>query len=60
MSRCCRSPGAASPLPRGLQAMEGTAASEQLVSIPAGATVSLKASESSPFRSWVSEEFWSR
>lgn len=45
---------------RGLRAVKETSASEQLVSIPVKATVTLRASESSPFKSWVSREFWDR
>lgn len=52
------------PLPsqrnRGLKAVEATSTSEQLVTVPAKAAISLTASESTPFRSWVSPEFWDR
>ncbi|CAM9498548.1 unnamed protein product, partial [Hapterophycus canaliculatus] len=40
------------------RAVEATSKSEQLVTVPAKAAISLTASESSPFRSWVSSEFW--
>ncbi|CAM9881454.1 unnamed protein product, partial [Ectocarpus sp. 12 AP-2014] len=43
---------------RGLKAVEATSKSEQLVTVPAKAAISLTASESTPFRSWVSPEFW--
>ncbi|CAM9919254.1 unnamed protein product [Pylaiella littoralis] len=43
---------------RGLKAVEATPTSEQLVTVPAKAAISLTASESTPFRSWVSPEFW--
>ena len=44
----------------GLKAVEATSKSEQLVTVPAKAAISLAASESTPFKSWVSPDFWDR
>lgn len=44
----------------GLKAVEATSKSEQLATVPAKAAISLAASESTPFKSWVSPDFWDR
>eukprot|EP00752_Nemacystus_decipiens_P016244 g14524.t1 len=43
---------------RGLKAVESTSQSERLATVPAKAAITLTASEETPFRSWVSPEFW--
>ncbi|CAM9340116.1 unnamed protein product, partial [Laminaria digitata] len=43
---------------RGLKAVEATSKSEQLATVPAKAAISLAAEESTPFKSWVSPDFW--
>ncbi|CAM9522260.1 unnamed protein product, partial [Discosporangium mesarthrocarpum] len=43
---------------RGLQTREATAASETLVTLPKDVAITLMAGEASPFKSWVSPEFW--
>lgn len=45
---------------RGLKAVESTSKSERLATVPAKAAITLTASEETPFRSWVSPEFWDR
>lgn len=45
---------------RGLRAVEATSANERLVSVPAKAAITLTASEPTPFKSWVSRDFWER
>lgn len=40
--------------------MESTAKSERLATVPAKAAITLTAFEETPFRSWVSPEFWDR
>lgn len=44
----------------GLKAVEATSKSEELATVPAKAAISLAASESTPFKSWVSPDFWDR
>lgn len=44
----------------GLKAVEATSKSEELATVPAKAAISLAASESTPFKSWVSPEFWDK
>eukprot|EP00903_Cladosiphon_okamuranus_P010829 g10230.t1 len=43
---------------RGLKAVESTSKSERLATVPAKAAITLTSSEGTPFRSWVSPEFW--
>lgn len=45
---------------RGLVAEQATSKSERMVTVPAKAAITLKASESTPLESWVSSDFWDR
>ncbi|CAM9836292.1 unnamed protein product [Ascophyllum nodosum] len=43
---------------RGLKAVQATSKMEQLVAVPRKASITLTGSESTPFKSWVSSDFW--